>query len=166
MALNAFNDGNTAVPDDSIANGPLTPSTGLHQDVARLLSSMLNNTFKQINPKASGASLPSFDVALSNALVERALMYKHHLSVPDAISVAYMTSEDIRELQRLVTTMQDGDRLDDVLARANDMLNQENVRFSFVGNQLWLGRRDSQESDYYLSARIISYAEVNQITAD
>ncbi len=149
-----------------VSGGPLTPATGLHHDVAKLLQSMLNNSLKPINPKASGASLPTFDAALANAFVERALKYKEHLSVPDAISVAYMTSEDIRELQRLVKAMPDSSRLDDVLARANDMLNTENVRFSFVGNQLWLGRRDNQDSDYYLSARIIGYTGVGQILVD
>lgn len=164
MALNTFNDGNAAVPDDGANSGSLTQSPGLHHDVARLLRGMLNNSIKQTNPKASGTSLPTFDIALANSMVERALKYKEHLLVPDAISVAYLTSEDIAELQRLVVTTPDSARLDDVLARANDILVTENIRFTFIGNSLWLGRRDNEDSEYYLSARIINFSEIGKIT--
>ena len=68
-----------------------------------------------------------------------------------------MTSDDLLQMKEVIQEIDNSRRLDGVLAKANELVRDDDVVFSRNDQEIWLGRRVNPFSPYYLSARVAIY---------
>ena len=126
--------------------------------VCRLLNALMNATVKQLNNQSSTpGAVERADCEIADTIAELALHYKAHLSHEDPVQVATLTSEDLLQLKSLMDAVESSKRLDAVIAATNEILDDDNITFTRNEQEIWLGRRVTSETPYYLSARVTVY---------
>lgn len=147
---------NKAPDGERVSLRDLEPA--MKADVCRLLTALMNATVKQLNCQIrSACKLEQADLEIADCVVGIALNYKAHLLLPDALEAAVTTSEDLQQLKTVVTVIENSRRLDAVLGRANELLDSENLTFTRRDQEIWIGRRITRETPYFLSALVTVY---------
>ncbi len=152
-------------PSEYVRKAPETQRVNLSDldpcvkvDVCRLLTALMNATIKQLNCQPNvPVSVDATDIEIADAIVGLAREYKANLSLADALYVAMVTSEDLLQLKAIMNAIDNSRRLDAILSKANQLLDRDDVTFSRNDQEIWLGRRLSRDTPYYLSARVMTY---------